>query len=99
MVKLKEIGEYLAPLTSDWNDKAGEFRMSIGRVSFWIAFGISIGCYWVQHLDIPTNLRDLLIALLVFVTGTKGIQAIKDIKLGNGNGGNGESEPKPEVSK
>jgi hypothetical protein len=93
-----DIWEFIAPLASDWSDQAGEFRISIGRISFWIALGVSIGCYWAKGVDVPANLWGLLVALLIYVTGTKVTQTFKDIKLGNGeqtqNGGEGDA-PKP----
>jgi len=94
---LKEFWEFIAPVISDWNDKVGEFRVSIGRVSFWITLSISIVFYWAKGIDVPTNLWGLLVALLLYVTGTKSLQTFKDVKLGNGNNvTEPEPEPKPE---
>ena len=50
-------------------------NISLGRVAFWILFGLAIGKYWALGIDTPSGLTQALMALLLYGLGKRYIDA------------------------
>jgi len=60
MSVIKKIWEFFIPLLSERNDKGEYKRASLGRISFWIVFGIAIWIWIAGTGDIQASHLQML---------------------------------------
>lgn len=66
MKKFKDLS-FIALISEDGK------KLSVGRISFWICFIISIYYWWVLLIDIPSTLMQTLTTLLLYNVFKKGL--------------------------
>jgi hypothetical protein len=86
MGAITKVWDFLLPLVSERNDKGEYKRASLGRVSFWIVFGIAVYVWTAGTGDIqPSHLQ------MLYITATYNLMK-KATFFGNINTKTGDSE-------